>query len=168
MKVDICNWALLCCKKSLKNITKPIVILNICYDFAQFLCYIMYYYPTMSHHQQWFLNRVMRDFLVHTTQSTTHSHSQTVLNEFPPTRFFLQKGKKSVGRSCCRRIFLIHRKVYGIWMKKVDLVFASKSWRPSWDLFSYIRIGPGSGLVRAFGSTSYPIVPIWIYELYPA
>ena len=92
------------------------------------------------------------------TESDT---STTVLNEFPPTRFFLQKRKKSVGRrSCRRRIFLIHRKVYGIWMKKVDLVFASKSWRPSWDLFSYIRIGPGSGLVRAFGSTSYPIVPI--------
>ena len=174
MKVDICNWSLLCCKKSLKNITKPIVILNICYDFAQFLCYIMYYYPTMSHHQQWFLNRVMRDFLVHTTtaQSTTHSQSQTLVLQYLMNfrqHVFLQKRKKSVGRrSCRRRIFLIHRKVYGIWMKKVDLVFASKSWRPSWDLFSYIRIGPGSGLVRTFGSTSYPIVPIWIYELYPA
>ena len=100
MKVDICNWALLCCKKSLKNITKPIVILNICYDFAQFLCYIMYYYPTMSHHQQWFLNRVMRDFLVYTTtaQSTTHSQSQTLvlqyLMNFRQHVFFAKKKKK--------------------------------------------------------------------------
>ena len=167
MKVDICNWSLLCCKKSLKNITKPIVILNICYDFAQFLCYNLYHVPCRIISNDF--STVLWEIFLYTLHSLlpTHTVRQYLMNF--RQHVFLQKRKKSVGRrSCRRRIFLIHRKVYGIWMKKVDLVFASKSWRPSWDLFSYIRIGPGSGLVRAFGSTSYPIVPIWIYELYPA